>query len=199
MGGQGAGNLPGGNIYPNGTGTGTDGGLGNSPGGGTTTTGGNTNTGGNTTTTSPVPPRPFWDNIDRCINGLVIGGDNTTIDKTFLEGLTRAQITQINSYITENECSEDSQKEAIEDILEIYVLNCISHLTISNLNHLSFENLNAIANIIKNDGCNELNKKFIENAINVLEEDPEANPLLGADCRSLNMHNHLEHFKKAVP
>ena len=89
--------------------------------------GGSSTPDGTTTTTTSVPvedPRPVWEPVDQCINGLVLvgGNDNTTIDPEILNQV-KLNIRDWASIITDlntANCSEEAQENAIDEIWEIF-------------------------------------------------------------------------------
>lgn len=91
-------------------------------GGGGTSNNNNNNTNNNTQSVPVEDPTPIYQPIEDCINGqLSLGGsDSTTINPALLEQieLSKPEWYQINTYLQDNNCSEQAQQEVIDDLLE---------------------------------------------------------------------------------
>ena len=78
----------------------------------------------------------------------------------------------------------------MENVIKYTILDCLNdtdggifstgnyNIGPSILDNLDLDVLIQIGNYLQNNGCNEENRKFIENAIRVLDSNPDANPLL---------------------
>jgi hypothetical protein len=103
----------------------------NDPGNNTGSGSNNDNPGYVLTPGVPVEdPRPIWEPITSCINGLKAIGqtDNTTIDTEILSqlNLSIAEWGVINNNLQNNNCSEQAQQETIEELLDLFI-ECVDN------------------------------------------------------------------------